>query len=390
MLFGERVGYRALILDNETSIPAAAAQAILTLVRHGLKVIIVGDAPSKSSGFVDHEVNDRRVRTSMAALMKLPNVARRASRAEVAAALRDLGCLPAASFGVNSPLLSVRRRQNTHDLWWIFNPTNETVSAQALFSAEGAPYNIDLWSGRAERFAQWQQQNQQTLLPLKIMPHQSIAVLIRRDEAAPLHALPSSGTQVLQEGDDFLVIATAPQSLAFSNGASRSIDPPSLPRPLAPARWRVHVDEQLPDGTRTHELNLDELADWRRIPDLKDAVGSALYTAEISLPPEWFGADRGVLLSVGDVQGAMQLTVNDHLVTEQTTGHGQWSVGTWLRPGVNSVKVRLDTTLLNRMVALRAGGDGRYETGPTALASSASGLLGPVTLTSVARIAIRQ
>jgi hypothetical protein len=247
-----------------------------------------------------------------------------------------------------------------------------------------------LWSGRAERFAQWQQQNQQTLLPLKIMPHQSIAVLIRRDEAAPLHALPSSGTQVLQEGDDFLVIATAPQSLAFSNGASRSIDPPSLPRPLAPARWRVHVDEQLPDGTRTHELNLDELADWRRIPDLKDAVGSALYTAEISLPPEWFGADRGVLLSVGDVQGAMQLTVNDHLVTEQTTGHGQWSVGTWLRPGVNSVKVRLDTTLLNRMVALRAGGDGRYETGPTALASSASGLLGPVTLTSVARIAIRQ
>ena len=390
VLFGQRVGYRALILDNRPSIPAAAAQAILTLARRGLKVIIVGDAPSTNSGFANHEANDRLVKTSMAALLKLPNVVRRASRAEVAAALRGLGCVPAASFGANSPLLSVRRQRNTHDLWWIFNPTNETISADALLSAVGAPYIIDLWSGHAERFAQWKRQDQQTLLPLKIMPHQSMAVLIRRDEAAPLHALPSPGTQVLQEGDDFLVIANSPASLALSNGTSREIDPLGLPRSLVPARWHLHVEEELPDGTRTHEFDLSELIDWRQNPALKDAVGSALYTAELSLPPEWFGADRGILLSVGDMQGAMQLTVNDHLVSEQTIGHGQWLVGTWLKPGVNSVKVRLDTTLLNRMVALRASGDGRYQTGPTALASSASGLLGPVMLTSVARFEMRQ
>jgi hypothetical protein len=389
LLFGERVGYRALILDHETSIPAAAAQVILTLAQHGLRVIIVGNAPSKSSGFANHEVNDRRVATSMAALMMLPNVARRASREEIAGALRDLGCVPAASFGANSPLLSVRRRQDTHDLWWIFNPTNEIVSANALLSAVGAPYNIDLWSGSAAPLAQWKQQNQQTLLPLQIMPHQSIAVLIRRDEAAPLHALPSPGAQVLQGADDFLVIATSPQSLWFSNGTSREIDPTMRPQPTTLSHWHLHVDEQLPDAARTHELELNDLPDWRRIPALKEAVGSALYTSEVSLPPEWFGADRSILLSVGDVQGAMQLMVNNHLVTEQTTGHGQWLVGTSLRPGVNSVTIRLDTTLLNRMVALRASGDGRYQTGPTALASAASGLLGPVMLTSVARVAMR-
>jgi hypothetical protein len=390
MLFGRRAGYRALILDRETSIPAAAAQAILTLARHGLAVIIVGDAPSKSSGFANHEVNDRRVKSSMAALFKLANVARRASRAEVGAALRDLGCVPAASFGADSPLLSVRRQQNTHDLWWIFNPTGAAVSAEASLSAVGAPYIIDLWSGRAERLAQWNQQEQRTLLPLKIMPHQSIAVLIRRDEVAPLHALPSPGTQVLQEGDDFMVIATSPQSLAFSNGISRPIDPRARPQPVAPARWQLHAEELLPDGARTHELQLDQLTDWRQIPALKEAVGSALYAAEVSLPPEWFGADRGILLSVGDVQGAMQLLVNDHLVTDQTIGQGQWLVGAWLKPGVNSLKVRLDSTLLNRMVALRAGGDGRYQTGPTALASAPSGLLGPVILTSVARLTAPQ
>jgi hypothetical protein len=387
MLFDHSAGYRALILDHETSIPAAAAQAILGLARRGLAVVIVGAPPSKSSGFAHSEANDRRVKASMAALLSLPTVARRESRAEVAAALRGLGCVPAASFGNHSPLLSVRRRHATHELWWIFNPTNEPVSVEASLGAVGAPYVIDLWSGRASRLAQWRQEDKRTLLPLTLLPHQSVAVVIRHDEPAPLHALPLPGMQVLQAGDDFIVIASARQSLTFSNGQSREIDPGERPQPLTLPRWHVHVDENLPDGSRAHDLDLDALTDWRQIPALKEAVGSALYAAEVTLPPDWFGADRSVILSVGDVQGAMQMTVNDHLVTEQTTGQGQWLIGEWLKPGVNSVKVRLDTTLVNRMVALRDSGDGRYQTGPTALASAPSGLLGPVILTSVARLA---
>jgi alpha-L-rhamnosidase len=386
ILFDHSAGYRALILDHETSIPAAAAEAILSLARRGLVVVMVGAPPSKGSGFAHPEANDRRVKASMAALLSLPSVARRESRAEVAAALRGLGCVPAASFGDHSPLLSVRRQHATHELWWIFNPTNEAVSVEASLGAVGAPYIIDLWSGRASRLAQWRQQEQRTLLPLTLPPHQSVAVVIR-DESAPLHVLPLPGAHVLQAGDDFMVIASARQSLTFSNGQSREIDPGEHPQPLALSRWHVHVDEKLPDGTRAHELNLDALTDWRQIPALKEAVGSALYSAEVTLTLDWFGADRGLILSVGDVQGAMQLTVNDHLVTEQTTGQGQWLVGDWLKPGVNSVKVRLDTTLINRMVALRDSGDGRYQTGPTALASAPSGLLGPVILTSVARLA---
>jgi alpha-L-rhamnosidase len=387
VLFGHSAGYRALIIDHETTIPAPAAEAILSLAKRGLAVVIVGAPPSKSAGFAHSEANDRRVRVSMAALLSLPTVTQRESRGEVAAALRGLACGPAASFGEHSPLLSVRRLHATHDLWWIFNPTNEAVSVEASLSAVGAPYIIDLWSGRAARLAQWRQEGQRTLLPVTLPPHQSIAVVIRHDEPAPLHALPVAGVQVLQAGDDFMVLADARQSLPFSNGHSREIDPGGHPQPLTLSRWHVHVDEMLPNESRAHDLDLDALADWRQIPVLKQAVGTALYSAQVTLPPDWFGADRGAILSVGDVQGAMQLTVNDHLVTEQTTGQGQWLVGEWLKPGVNSVKVRLDTTLINRMVALRDSGDGRYQTGPTALASAPSGLLGPVTLTSVARLA---
>jgi hypothetical protein len=115
-----------------------------------------------------------------------------------------------------------------------------------------------------------------------------------------------------------------------------------------------------------------------------------VYSVQLQLTPDWLGADRDSLLGVGELKGAMQLIVNDHVVTEQTMGNGQWLVGRWLKPGANTITVRVDTTLLNRFVALRAAGDPRYQTGPTALSSAPSGLLGSVTLLSVARLSGRE
>jgi hypothetical protein len=388
-LYGRSIGYRALIIAQQTAMPAGAAQAILRMAQRGLPIVILGAPPAKSTGFRGREANDRLVSASMMSLQALPNVAQVANASDVAPALDRLRCRPAASFGDSTRLLSIRRQERTHDLWWIFNPTDHAISAEAWLAALGTPYLIDLWNGSAGRIAQWVRKDQRTLLPLQVMPHQSVAVMIRRDEPAPLHVI-SATAQVLEEGDDFVVIADAAGRIGFSNGASRDIDPTALPKALTLSSWHVHVDELLPEGTQPLDLDISALTDWRQLPELKDAVGSAVYTADVRLTPDWFGADRDLLLSVGELQGAMQLKVNDHLVTEQSLGNGQWLVGQWLKPGANAVTVRVDTTLLNRFAALRDAGDPRYQTGPTALPSAPSGLLGPVTLMSVARLSARE
>ena len=389
LLYGRGVGYRALILDHEKALPGAAAQAILAMARRGLPVVILGAPPVKSTGFKQREADDDRVKASMTALTALPNVLRLETGGSIAQALKHLHCLPAASFGDSGILLSIRRQESTHDLWWIFNPTDRVISAEASLAAVGAPYRIDLWSGNAGRIAQWQRQDQRTLLPLQVMPHQSVAVMIRRDEAAPLHVI-SAQAPVIEQGDDFVVIADAPGRIGFSNGVWRDLAPGGRPKPITLSSWHLHVDELLPEGTQSHDLDLSTLTDWREVPGLKDAVGSALYSAQLQLTPAWFGGDRDSVLEVGELKGAMQLMVNDHLVTEQTMGNGQWLVGQWLKPGANTITVRVDTTLLNRFAALRAAGDPRYQTGPTALSSAPSGLLGPVTLLNAARLSGRE
>jgi len=389
MLYGPRVGYRALILDNEPSMPAAAARAILAMARRGLRVVVVGAPASSSAGFRDSVGQDRAVSSAMASLMSLPAVAQVESEDQVASALQRLGCPPDASFGRQSALLSVHRRSAGHELWWLFNPTDASISTNASFAAAGSPYMLDLWSGTGNRIAQWSLAQGRTVLPLVLLPHASMAILIHQREAATLHVVASTAGQIIQDGQDLIVI-TGTQGgephLVLSDGHTRDLNLSALPQALDLPQWNLQVHELLPDGARDQDLGRLPLADWRTIAQLQDSVGQALYSTAIQLAPDWFGSDRDVLLRVGEVAGAMQLSVNGHAVTEQTTGYGQWLVGAWLKPGDNLITIRLDTTLLNRMAALRATGAAPYQTGPTPLPTAPSGLIGPVSLISVARL----
>jgi len=387
MLYGHSVGYRAVILDRQVSIPAEAAHAILSMAEHGLAVVVIGSPPRASTGFKDRALGDRKVEQAMKMLMGLKTVAQVNSQSEVPAALQRLGCMPAASFGDRSPLLSVHRQAAQHDLWWIFNPTDKPVATTGSFAASGAPYVLNLWEGSGEPVAQWSSDGHRTLVPLIVMPH-ATTVLSFHSEPSPRHVVASNAEQIISRSPYMLIFDSrgGARRITMSDGADRTIDLDRLPRPLDLSRWQLRVDEILPDGHRKHDLTLDKLADWRTVPELTDAVGQGVYSSVIHLEPQWFGTDREAILSVGNVAGAMQLSVNEHRVTEQTTGFGAWPIAQWLQPGDNTIQIRLDTTLLNRMVALRAAGEPRYQTGPTPLAAAPSGLIGPVTLTSAARL----
>jgi hypothetical protein len=386
-LLGESVGYRALILDHQASLSVAALDALLTLARRGLAIVVIGTPPARSPGFRQFEGQDARIRRGMAALLKMPTVRQVDDTAGAVAALQALGREPAATVG-GSALLSVHRHAEDQDIWWIFNPTGTRVSVQSRLQAAGVPYQIDLWSGTAARLAQWVSAADATTVPLVVEPHASIAVVVHHAEEAPLHVVQADADTLFVNRGDLVVgdARQAEQALRMSDGSTLKVGLAALPAALSLSKWTLHVAEKLPGGEKMHDFNAASLGDWRSIGELQSAVGQALYTATVELPAGWFSARQDQLLSVGDVAGAMQLAVNGHPVTEQSVGHGAWLVGEWLKPGANTVTIRLDTTLLNRMVQLKDSGEPHYQTGPTALASGASGVMGPVVLRPVLRV----
>jgi len=384
-LFGSGPSYRALIINNQSAIPADAAQTILAAARSGLKVVVVGSPPSKNPGLNHADQLDALVVQAMARLLKLGNVARVDTADEVAGALLRLGCRPSASFGSVSPLLTVHRKTDQNeDIWWVFNPTAKDVSATGRFVTSGVPYRLDLWNGTAGRVAQWQAGNGVVSVPVVLPAHATTALLFRH-EAAPVHVTTTSAEEALSEDGHLLIRDTrgVKQTVVLSNGRALTVDLGAVAAPIEVDAWHLDVDEISPNGHTAHNIDLAALRDWRSIPGLESAVGSATYTATVDIPESWLDSHRDVLLDLGDVAGAMHPYVNGNRVTNQTTPGGEWSVRNFLKPGKNQIVITLDTTLLNRMAQLsNSHASGYYSMTP--LLSAPSGLIGPVKLISAA------
>jgi hypothetical protein len=372
VLFGNGPSYRAFVLDQEASIPADAARTILDAAKRGLTVIVVGEAPRRSAGLRAAAQQDESVVQAMTELLQLGNVAQVASADEVAGALLAQGRKPAASFGTGSALLSVQRRTDQgEDLFWIFNPSDHDLSVGASFATRGTPYQLDLWNGTTSRVAQWTESDGRVSLPLVLPAHASTALMFVQ-QAAPVHVTATTAQEAIYDADTLMLRDTrgGTQDVTLSDGTQRTILLPAAPPAIQVGPWQLSVEELSPAGSAHHQFALPVLRDWREIPDLQHAVGSATYTASVNLPPSLLNAELDVSIDVGAVAGAMQLTINGTLVTKQTTPGGKWSVRKLLTPGDNQIVVRLDTTLQNRMAQLSDG----------SVSSAASGLIGPVQL----------
>lgn len=164
---------------------------------------------------------------------------------------------------------------------------------------------------------------------------------------------------------------------------------PALPDPLGPARWKLHVDEVGPGEITPHDLELDSLADWRDIDELRSASGTGTYTATVTVPPSWLARNRGVYLEVGAIGGSAQVAVNGRAAGPQTVPAPRVDVSRLLRSGDNELRVVVATTLKNKLVALARQG---YTGAAIYLAQPATqpyGLLGPVRLVPFSRRTVR-
>ena len=386
-LFGDGPDYRALIIDNRSSLDVGAVRAIVRDVDRGLRVVIVGTVPSTSDGLADPTADHAVVRHAMSAVLASPRGVHVATEDDVPAALEQLGVGPSVRFtGGGGDLQKVHRRDGADDYWWIYNPTNAPITTTGDFATTGAPYALDLWNGTITPVAQYVQDGDRTRMPLTVPAHGTVAYAFQRGNRR-LHVTATSADGATYATHGSIQIDSAlggTPTVTLSDHRTRRINLGPVPAPVDVSSWHLHTGAIAPSGATTHDLDLSQLEDWRDIPEIASAVGSAVYTTTVNVPSAWLGADHDVRLDLGGFAGASHPYVNGTLVTAQTTPGGAHDIGALLHAGPNQIELTLDTTLNNENAQLAASGNLAYGTGPTPLTPAPSGLLGPVTLTPIA------
>ncbi|MDQ7905692.1 glycosyl hydrolase [Phytohabitans sp. ZYX-F-186] len=372
-LFPEAGAYQAIVLANQTTMAVDTAHRLLDLARAGLPVVFVGDLPSATPGFHDAAARDAELRRVIGQLAKRPTVHRVAELDAVPGLLARLGVRPAAAHATDSAdVLSVRRTDPTTDFYYLFNQRSWAAEQRLTLTGEGWPYELDTWTGEITPLTDYRRTRDGVVVDVALEPADTkvIALSTRRDETFRWTAATERGPTVARNDglapvllDDWTL-----QVESWSRGAS------GLPGDTTRTSLRA---VPLVAGER------GALPPWSAITpangydvDLGDASGVGTYTSTFTLDRSWGGV-RTAYLDLGAVVDTATVTVNGTRIpalNPQDPRHIE--VGHLLRPGENTMTVRVSSTLLNAVrVAPGTGAAGRER--------MAYGLLGPVRLTPV-------
>jgi hypothetical protein len=346
-------------------------------------VVVKGAPAARGVSFRDASAEDARVRAATDALGKLPDVRRAATGRAALDALAALKVAPDVSSSL--PLVAQHRRTATGQAWFLYNDSARRATGTATFATDGAPVQIDPYTGDATRLARFDTGPGRTALPIDLGPGETMLLAFARNRPA-LH-VGSASADAVYDGRSIVLRDTAggAHAVTLSDGRRRTVRLAQLPAPIAVGGpWALQAHTVAPDGDGAVALRLDELADWRDIPELQHSSGTGTYTATVNVPASWLAAGRGVLLDPGAVGGMYTVAVDGRTAVFPDPAAGARDVTALLHPGDNALRITVATTLNNVIAGRAQSGDARYAVFATR-ATQPYGLLGPVKLVPFAQ-----
>jgi hypothetical protein len=387
-------GYQALIV-YQTELDADVARRLLEWARRGLKVLLVHGARELKNLLAgqyrtyEHAATrtpgldgrDDELAETIAALLALPSVAEIDDPSRTVQALRGLGVTGRAEFPhENRNVLSHLREdgQLLHlYLYHFFYETGQPTDVEVALPGLGSAHRIDPWTGQIRPHHGVRYDADRTLLSVRLAPGETALLTLDRSAPPTTESAPHV-TETVQEITEW--------SISVESWDAGGLETITEDRGLGYQTREVRPTTAI---TRI-DTGTGPLKAWKDIPAVgPDVSGVAEYTASLTVPEEPAAGVRH-LLDLGSTAGGLgAVRINEGAPRGFDTSHPQVDITNDLRPGENTLLVRVSSSLNNRLLArgyydnvldliasLILGGQPRTQkTQP-----HAHGLLGPVQL----------
>jgi hypothetical protein len=249
----------------------------------------------------------------------------------------------------------IHRHLGDADIYFVANQKDRAEDVLASFRVDGK--EAELWhpdTGAMEP-SSYAIEGGRTAVPLHLDPAGSVFVLFRRAAPAPARTRPRPTSTLV-------ATVAGPWSVAF---------PPNRGAPP--------------------QIRLDPLASWTTSadPGVKYFSGTATYTKDVQAPTAWFRPGARVRLDLGKVKEIAEVSVNGKPLGILWKAPFQADVTDALKPGANRLEVKITNLWPNRMIGDQQPSAAKrytftdYKPYTKDSPLLESGLLGPVTLSSV-------
>lgn len=385
--------YQALLLYQE-ELPYESAQRLLAWAKDGLPVVLV-DGPTKENLVSTTYIKDNRgaalttgrndgkdeaLAQVMTELRALDNVVSVPTQAAAYDALISLGVRPRAEYLQQDQqnLLSVLRKDDDASYLYLYNYMyTDTENYVGQVSVDGIykPYVLDTWSGKVDGVGVYSYENGRTILNVDIGPGDMVMFALDPNDADDTQATitqTSANVCRVDSSDDNVTMCVSESGLAslyYSDGSTYELNV-EAPQNVSLNQWNLTVESWEPGekifrtedrgfgyttteaayttSKRNIEVGETSLVPWKDIQAVGPAVsGVGTYTNTFTLPQNW-DESNGAIFKVDSVNGGtVMLKVNGQKVPINMD-NATADISAYVRPGENSIEVRVTTNLNNR------------------------------------------
>jgi hypothetical protein len=225
----------------------------------------------------------------------------------------------APDFSSGAPLRYAHRQLGTADIYFIANPENRDIEAEASFRVKDK--RPELWdpvSGETRELKAFTAKGLLTAVPLRFAPHQSFFLVFRKPAGQAADSKPNFS----------------------STGEIATLNGP----------WNVSFD---PKWGGPEKIAFDKLEDWslRPEPGIKYYSGIATYRRAFDLPPaEKGGAGARLWLDLGTVKNVARVRLNGRNLGVVWCAPWRVDITAAVKARGNSLEVEVANLWPNRLI----------------------------------------
>ncbi|KAE9580138.1 hypothetical protein CGMCC3_g3845 [Colletotrichum fructicola] len=375
VLAAEGPGYRALIINNQTTMESNTAELVLSYGKAGLPVVISGNSPSTTfSYYADQNAADKELASTFSKILNLPTTRVVSGPEAVPEALSTLGVSSSVEYPQgpgNNSVITYRRTVGDGYLYWIYNNGDEHLQLPVRLAGAGAPYDINLWTGDVKPFAAFNAENGYIFLTVTLAPEAVATIFVGSSNPFSAQSLSthltSTDCRAVVTNGTVQISSNTTCSATTSTNQTVTLDATDIPESTTPSTWTLRVQDwspQYPNATGNASVATSKtwlapiqitssLVPWTNITGLEHASGVGVYNTTVTLDVG-NGADLRVLLHMPEVEGSWGLTINgqevegvDWFASEPVDVTDYVTFG-----AENAIEITVATSLWNKLISV--------------------------------------
>lgn len=314
--------YKALILNDQSTLTEEATKKLIEFAKAGLPIIIVGKSP-ESYAFID-----KHSTAPIQTLLNMPSVTRIKSANELFETLQKLGIESDARYSRND-LLTVHRSDENVDYYFLYNygdvgsfrdmPSVKPIDSKIVLTGAGDPYKLNAWTGEITRIENFNRTEDRVEIDLHLVGNDSTIIALTDTK-----------------------ISDTPDKIEVGRNFSD---------PIVLRDWDLQIESwakgNSPADMRKEIINvgkLERLVAWNEIQGLENVSGIGIYSTSFDLPE-----NLGVEIQLPRAKDTLELRVNDQIVPLDPI-EGRVDISRFVQTGRNQIKISVASTLLNAVL----------------------------------------